>query len=120
MNNITRFDHGSSQSQGASLRSFFRKIWRVALVIALLMASQAHALMNRAKLPESVITWFTPHVGLTSYASDSEQKRNAQEKKAEKAKKKCSWPTEKEWNRCERVKTMPGQPSSCDHLRPKC
>jgi hypothetical protein len=64
--------------------------------------------------------WLTPHIGLTSNASASEQKRNTKIKKAEKAKKKCGWPTEKEWNRCERVKTMPGQPSSCDHLLPKC
>lgn len=32
----------------------------------------------------------------------------------------CKWTTEKQWEGCERRKSMPGQPSNCDHLLPKC
>lgn len=91
-----------------------------ALLCALLIAGHAQAQMSLAKLPEPLTAWLAPHIGLTSNASVSEQKRKARDKKAEKTKKKCGWPTEKEWNRCERVKTMPGQPGSCDHLLPRC
>jgi hypothetical protein len=93
---------------------------QAALLCALLMAGPAQAQWNRATLPGFVPEWLTPQVGLTSSASVSEQRRNAKVKKAEQTKKKCGWPTEKEWNRCERVKTMPGQPGNCDHLLPKC
>jgi len=96
--------------------------WRgpATLLCALLMGGPAQAQLNQATPPSAVTAWLTPQVGLTSNASVSEKKRNAKVKKAEKTKKKCGWPTEKEWNRCERVKTMPGQPGTCDHLLPKC
>lgn len=32
----------------------------------------------------------------------------------------CRWHTEKEWERCERLKNWPAQPSNCDHLLPQC
>ena len=96
--------------------------WRglAALLCAVLTAGQAHAQFNRADLSGAVTAWLTPQIGLTTYTSESEKKRIANEKKAEKTKKKCGWPAEKEWNRCERVKTMPGQPGNCEHLLPKC
>ena len=99
-----------------------RQIWLgdAALLCALLMSGQAHAQLGQAKLTSAAMPWLTPHIGLTSNASSAEEKRSATKKQAEKTKKKCGWPTEKEWNRCERVKTMPGQPGTCDHLLPKC
>jgi len=90
------------------------------VLCAVMVASQAHAQLGHANLPSAFTAWLTPHIGLTSYASGSDQKREARVKKAEKTKKKCGWPSEKEWNRCERVKTMPGQPGNCDHLLAKC
>lgn len=96
--------------------------WRgpATLLCALLMGGPAQAQLNHVTRTGAVTAWLMPQVGLTSNASVSEQKRDAKVKKAEKTKKKCGWPTEKEWNRCERVKTMPGQPGNCDHLLPKC
>lgn len=96
--------------------------WRgpAALLCALLLVGPAQAQLNHAAPPSATTAWLMPHIGLTSNASVSEEKRAARARQAEKTKKKCSWPAEKEWNRCERVKTMPGQPSNCDHLLPKC
>jgi hypothetical protein len=91
--------------------------YALSLMAMLALAAPAQAQGYRASgVPASLDLW-APSIGMTSYADDTQPKRKS---KAKPAKKACAWPTEKEWNRCERVKTMPSQPSNCNHLLPKC
>lgn len=72
---------------------------------------------QRIQLPEGRGCWIN-NVGY-AYGCDPAPQRSSNGGSTS-SQPRCGWPTKKEWKSCERTKDMPGQPSNCDHLLPKC
>lgn len=85
---------------------------RIAFFVAAVLAGGSASADRLLQMPNGGTCWVNDvgHV----YGCNGGQADN------QAAQPKCRWVTEKAWQGCERRKTMPGQPSNCDHLLPKC
>lgn len=68
---------------------------------------------SRIRLPDGTECWMN-NVGHVYGCSGGPQAQAAP------AQPSCKWVTQKQWEGCERRKSMPGQPSNCNHLLPNC